>query len=294
MFAVSASRLSHASIGTGATTDGISSPCKNSVTVQRGDTFNGIAARLGVSPKVLHEANPKIKDPNWIFPGQEIKIPSGQKTALPEDTQVTQNSVVVQRGDTFNGIAARLGVSPKVLHEANPKIININRIFLGQEINIPTPVAVSENNLGMHDKKASTRPQTVDNNTSHNGVTSTTETPQVKTALGDFREMAPRIMKDLMKDLDLTVEDAAAILGNLGHESEGFGAMQEKKPSKGRGGYGWAQWTGPRRISFENYCKKNGLAESKAKCNTPFFGVLLLWKTLVSSPIIALAMMPPS
>jgi|GEM_PF-6758651 len=138
MFAVSASRLSHASIGTGATTDDISNPHKGSVIVQRGDTFNGIAARLGVSPKVLREANPEIKDPNWIFPGQEIKIPSGQKTALPEDTQVTQNIVIVQRGDTFNGIAVRLGVSPKVLHEANPQIVDRNWIFPEQKITVPS------------------------------------------------------------------------------------------------------------------------------------------------------------
>lgn len=77
-----------------------------------------------------------------------------------------------------------------------------------------------------------------------------------------FRKVAPPYMRKLMSDFPLLSKlDAAAIFGNLGHESLGFTALQEKRPTiKGsRGGFGWAQWTASRRRAYEAYCKRNGL-----------------------------------
>jgi hypothetical protein len=76
-----------------------------------------------------------------------------------------------------------------------------------------------------------------------------------------FRQKAPGIMNLLMADFALDVESAAAILGNLGHESGGFQFLQEKKPliSGSAGGWGWAQWTGSRRRAFEAYVERNNL-----------------------------------
>ena len=77
----------------------------------------------------------------------------------------------------------------------------------------------------------------------------------------NFQAKAPLYMDRLIARFALTSVDAAAIMGNLGHESLGFTALQEIKPTvKGSlGGYGWAQWTGPRRKDFEGYCKAGGL-----------------------------------
>ena len=84
-----------------------------------------------------------------------------------------------------------------------------------------------------------------------------------------FKQKAPGIMQMLMADFDLTVYDAAAIVGNLGHESGGFKFLQELKPMVpgSKGGWGWAQWTGPRRRSFEAYCKRNRLDPASDKAN---------------------------
>lgn len=73
-----------------------------------------------------------------------------------------------------------------------------------------------------------------------------------------FRAKAPAIMNKLMEDFPITPLDAAAILGNLGHESGGLTILQEINPVvKGsRGGYGWPQWTGARRRAYEAYCKR--------------------------------------
>lgn len=74
-----------------------------------------------------------------------------------------------------------------------------------------------------------------------------------------FNKWSVIFMAKLVEDFDLSVLDAAAIIGNAGHESGGFKSLQEKKPIvKGsRGGYGIMQWTGPRRRAYEAYCEKN-------------------------------------
>lgn len=92
-----------------------------------------------------------------------------------------------------------------------------------------------------------------------------------------FRQKAPGIMNLLMADFGLDVESAAAILGNLGHESGGFQFLQEKQPmiAGSAGGYGWAQWTGPRRREYEAYCQRNGFDPASDTANYKFLFVEL-------------------
>lgn len=84
-----------------------------------------------------------------------------------------------------------------------------------------------------------------------------------------FRAKAPAIMAKLMADFPISVEDAAAIVGNAGHESAGFTALQEIKPviPGSRGGWGWMQWTGPRRRAFEAYCTRTGKDPASDEAN---------------------------
>jgi len=85
----------------------------------------------------------------------------------------------------------------------------------------------------------------------------------------NFRTKVPGYMRRMMADLAVGLEDTEAIFGNLGHESRGLTALQEEKPTvKGsRGGYGWAQWTGPRRRAYENYCNLHGLNPASDEAN---------------------------
>ncbi len=84
-----------------------------------------------------------------------------------------------------------------------------------------------------------------------------------------FRAKAPKYMNMLMADFELGTMDAAAIMGNLGHESGGLTNFQEDRPTVAgsRGGWGWAQWTGPRRRAFESYCSRNKLDPKSDKAN---------------------------
>jgi LysM repeat protein len=70
------------------------------VSVQPGDTLSAIAAEAGVSTTSLYEANDDIlTDPNVIFPGQVLEVPTGVTTA-PEGDGVRGDGV---RGDGIPG-----------------------------------------------------------------------------------------------------------------------------------------------------------------------------------------------
>lgn len=87
-----------------------------------------------------------------------------------------------------------------------------------------------------------------------------------------FRRLAPTMIGDLMREFGLADWRAAAIVGNAGHESGGFTMMQERQPTVqgSRGGFGWFQWTGPRRRAFEAWCVAKQLAPSSYEANVGF------------------------
>lgn len=85
-------------------------------------------------------------------------------------------------------------------------------------------------------------------------------------------------MRDLLRDIpEWKVEDAAAAVGNAGHESNGLTSLQEIKPTidGSRGGWGWLQWTGPRRRAFENWAKSRGFKFDSYEANYGFMVVEL-------------------
>lgn len=91
-------------------------------TVKPGDTLYKIAQKYNVTVEALQFANPQIKDPNQIFPGQRINIPGPH---------------LVQKGQSLFDIANLYGISLDALIRANPQIQNPNLIYPGQSVNIP-------------------------------------------------------------------------------------------------------------------------------------------------------------
>ena len=93
-----------------------------------------------------------------------------------------------------------------------------------------------------------------------------------------FRSVAPAYMRRLLSDFpQLTGQDACAVFGNLGYESLGFTKLQEMKPTVAgsRGGYGWAQWTGPRRRAYEAYCARTGKDPASDEANYAYLFIEL-------------------
>ncbi len=91
---------------------------------RRGDTLRIIAAKFGTTVDALLRLNPQITNPNIIYVGQAITVPSGTST------------YVVRRGDTLRIIAAKFGTTVDALLALNPKIYNPNVIYVGQVITV--------------------------------------------------------------------------------------------------------------------------------------------------------------
>ncbi|GAB6875355.1 SafA/ExsA family spore coat assembly protein [Thermaerobacter litoralis] len=84
-------------------------PCPNGFiyTVQPGDTLFLIAQRFGVSLQALIAANPQIPNPNVIFPGQQICVPTGGAPQVPtvECCMLLFRTANVPRGPEAGGVA---------------------------------------------------------------------------------------------------------------------------------------------------------------------------------------------
>lgn len=75
------------------------------------------------------------------------------------------------------------------------------------------------------------------------------------------------IVGNLRKDYGLTREQAVGAVGWMGYESGNMSVMQEYGHSGTNSGWGWAQWTGPRRTAFMNYAAANKLDPASDEAN---------------------------
>ena len=96
--------------------------------------------------------------------------------------------------------------------------------------------------------------------------------PGIGQTSGEPSNIGAQLMSDLQRDFGLKKHQAAGIVGNLDHESAGFKTLQEIKPivPGSRGGWGYAQWTGPRRRDFEAWVKARGLDARSYAANYGF------------------------
>jgi lipoprotein-anchoring transpeptidase ErfK/SrfK len=143
--------------------------CLSPYIVQRGDTLGEIAKMCNTTiPRLLYE-NPIITNKGIIYPGQKVYLPNvtnpveeeadpdaeaaappipvtgDQPTEAAEQVDAAERQVYrVLRGDTLAKIAGRFDTSVEMLLLANPAITNPNRIYVNQEILIPSREALSQ------------------------------------------------------------------------------------------------------------------------------------------------------
>jgi len=145
--------------------------CGGTFIVEQGETLESIAAICGTSVSAITAANPGIS--GALSVGQVITVPGSNyvapsttpvpNTGTPGSTTVINNyyttnnfynnvpsssissngTYTVQPGDTFASIAGRFGLSVDALWAANPGIANINLLYIGQVINLPSSSGIT-------------------------------------------------------------------------------------------------------------------------------------------------------
>jgi LysM repeat protein len=122
--------------------------CGGTYIVETGETFSSIAAKCGTTVSIITAANPGVTEP--LKSGQALTVPGITYNApITDNTSSSNNSsshgpvnytgtYMVKVGDTFSSIASRYGVSVNALWAANPYIWDINYIFVGQTIYVPS------------------------------------------------------------------------------------------------------------------------------------------------------------
>ena len=120
-------------------------------TVEKGDTVWKILQRTEpLTPeryaerlKEFRRANPKVADPSRIAPGQKLFVPAGGRPKTMDEGRTVAHKV--ERGDTLLEILASRGVpAPQrkkylgAIREINSSVTDVNRIFAGDTLRIPT------------------------------------------------------------------------------------------------------------------------------------------------------------
>lgn len=114
---------------TGSQTTNPSNASETVYIVVSGDTLSGIASKYGTTYQKLAEHN-GISNPNLIYPGQKIKIPSSSSNYEYKQTYYT-----IQAGDNLTKIANKFGTTVNQLVAWN-NIANPNLIYAGKSIRV--------------------------------------------------------------------------------------------------------------------------------------------------------------
>lgn len=116
-------------------------PAVQEYVVQKGDTFDSIGRKHGISWKAIQDANPNV-DPKRLRVGQKIVIPApatgGAATPASAPTAPSaggERIYIVKSGDTLTKIAKLHGTTVKALRAANK--LRTDRIRVGDKLVIP-------------------------------------------------------------------------------------------------------------------------------------------------------------
>jgi LysM repeat protein len=101
--------------------------------VQRGESLQRIATHHGLTLDALLAANPQVRNPDVIYPGQRLQLPDAAQ----------DSRYLVRAGDTLQRIADDKGVTRKALQAANPQLRNPDLIHVGESLYIPEPLSDS-------------------------------------------------------------------------------------------------------------------------------------------------------
>lgn len=99
------------------------------IVIQRGDTLSELAIKYNTTVARIVELN-NIANPNLIYAGENLIVPS--------ENSISGNEIyIVRAGDTLSSIATQYHTTVVAIANAN-QIRNVNLIYVGQKLYIPT------------------------------------------------------------------------------------------------------------------------------------------------------------
>lgn len=113
--------------------------CSGTYTIMEGDTFNKIAATLRVTVSDLEAANPQVDNIDDIFAGDVLQVPCDDVAPFKSgpDPSVCVETHSVEEDDTVAELAKDNGVTIQQIRDVNPNLVDIQNLYIKQEINIP-------------------------------------------------------------------------------------------------------------------------------------------------------------
>lgn len=159
--------------------------------IRTGDTLYSVARKHGVSYQSILQLN-AVKNPEKIYVGQRIRIPSSPKDGSVGDQNYREHRV--KKGETLFGIARETGISVTTLKEINKLsdsyVLKEGSILkVPEDISSPGKAAVTMQSTPAIDQKPPSVPANVVSETSSTGSTSNSAAgtgagPAVGTASG--------------------------------------------------------------------------------------------------------------
>lgn len=123
----------------------VTGPGEQLYAVRPGDTLSHIAVRFGTTLADIIQRNPQIANPNLIFPGQQVAVPTTPVVGVPDPrfpvpiTGPGEGLYTVRPGDNLSRIALLHGTTLADIIQRNPQIVNPRLIFPGQQVVVPDP-----------------------------------------------------------------------------------------------------------------------------------------------------------
>ncbi|MBQ0039710.1 MAG: LysM peptidoglycan-binding domain-containing protein [Treponema sp.] len=124
--------------------------------VESGDTYYSIARKYGVKVSEIYSAN-GLSESDTLKVGQTLKIPSGEVSVpAPVESNVTYDTYVVQKDDTFYRIAKNNSITVDELLSANGFTSN-EVLKAGKKIKIPRKGGTSAAEISKADAPKETK-----------------------------------------------------------------------------------------------------------------------------------------
>jgi len=123
-------------------------------TIQKGDSLWRLGGGTPKGVENILALNTGLTKDTVLKPGMKVILPS-EVQPKPAQPKTLNTYYEVKQGDTFSGIAKRLGITTEMLKGFNPQIKDVNKLSIGQKVFLDMQAI-----RNLRNQKPATKPQT--------------------------------------------------------------------------------------------------------------------------------------